>query len=380
MEVKMRNKINKFRGKNSRFMVLLHVSVLMTVFASSGLFAQEEPTKESAAALIEQTLDEAGIEAARAKFFLLKTQKESYAFEEAEFTALGNKLLKADRPREAVAVLEMVVTRFPDSANVYRLLAAAHYAAGNSEQSLKIIDKMRSIRDETTLAAFLKRNEGKLAATAEEVIERHLEATGGREAWMAVKTMVLIFSTQSTGGRQARLVRMFKRPYFFRQGLEGSSRCTATDGESVWVVSDEGWKKIEENSSPYIRRASIDDWFFDYSEKGISYMFIGLEYLNGSPVYHLRRIFWDGYQQDLFFSALTNLLTEIRSDYVEGLPFMRSYLSYWNYREVEGLKVPYIFIRNAGSLGPPHGGVIEEVKINVPLDEALFIPPKAQEK
>lgn len=376
----MRNKIKKFREKNSRSMILLPMSVLMIVFASSGLFAQEEPTKESAAAVIEQILDEAGIDAARAKFFLLKTQKESYAFEEAEFTALGNKLLRAGRPREAVAVLEMVATLFPDSVDVYRLLAAAHYAAGDSEQSLEIIDKMRSIRDEAILAAFLKKEQGKLAATAEEVIDRHIEATGGREAWLAVETMVLIFSTQSTRGHQARLVRMFKRPYFFRQGLEGSSRFTATDGESVWVVSDEGWRKIEENSSPYIRRACIDDWFIDYSEKGISYTFIGLEYLNGSPVYHLRRIFWDGYEQDLFFSALTNLLTEIRSDYVEGLPFMESYLSYWNYREVEGLRIPHIFIRNAGSLGPPHGGVIEEVKINVPLDETLFIPTKAQEK
>jgi hypothetical protein len=29
-----------------------------------------------------------------------------------------------------------------------------------------------------------------------------------------------------------------------------------------------------------------------------------------------------------------------------------------------------------GSLGPPHGGVVEEVKINVPLDDALFISSK----
>jgi hypothetical protein len=27
-------------------------------------------------------------------------------------------------------------------------------------------------------------------------------------------------------------------------------------------------------------------------------------------------------------------------------------------------------------LGPPHGGVVEKVQINVPLDEALFLPPK----
>jgi tetratricopeptide (TPR) repeat protein len=378
MEVKLTNKMNKSSKKHIRFTIGLHLAVLMTVFASLGIFAQEEAAKEkeSAAAVIEQVLNEKGIDAAKAKFFLLKTKKEDYSFIEAEFTALGNKLLQAGNPREAVAVLEMASEIFPDSANVYRLMAVAHYAAGDAEQSLEVIAKMRSIRNEAFLADFLKRNEGKLAATAEEVIEKYIEATGGREAWKAVKTMVLVFSVQSTRGLQTRMVRMYKSPHFFRQGQESGGRFTATDGESVWNVSEKGWRKMGGNSHPYIRMASIDNWFIDYSTKKVSYTFIGLEFLESSPVYHLRRTFWDGYQEDLFFSAYTNLLTEIRSDYIQGQPFMKSYKSLWNYRELEGIKIPYVFIRNVGSLGPPHGGVLEEVKINVPLDDALFMPPK----
>jgi tetratricopeptide (TPR) repeat protein len=376
LEVKLANNINKLRKKQIRLMIVFHLAVLTAVFATFVVFAQEESTKESAAAVIEKVLNEKGIDAAKAKFFLLKTKKEYYSFIEAEFTALGNKFLKADRLREAIAVLEMGARLFPDSANVYRLMAAAHYAAGNSEHSLEIIAEMKSIRDEATLEVFLKENEGKLAATAEEVIERYLEATGGREAWKAVKTMVLVFSVQSTRGQQARLVRMYKRPHFFRQGLESSGRFTTTDGKSVWNVSDKGWRKVEDNLNPFIQMASIDNWFIDYSTKKVSYTFIGLEYLESSPVYHLRRTFWDGYQQELFISALSNLLTEVKSDYVQGQPFMKSYKSLWNYREVEGIKIPYVFIRNVGSLGPPHGGVVEKVQINVPLDEALFMPPK----
>jgi tetratricopeptide (TPR) repeat protein len=359
-------------------MIGLFLAVLMAVFAASGIIAQEEAAgeKESAAAVIEQVLEETGIDGARAKFFLLKTKKEDYSFIEAEFTALGNKLLQAGRPQEAVAVLEMAAEIFPNSANVYGLLAVAHYAAGDAEQSLEVIAKMMSIRNEATLADFLKRNEGKLAATAEEVIERHIEATGGRKAWKAIKTMVLVFSIQSPGGQQPRLVRMYKRPNFYRQGREGGGQFTSTDGELVWNVSDKGWRKMGGNSHPYIRMASIDNWFIDYSTKKVSYTFIGLEFLESSPVYHLRRTFWDGYQEDLFFSALTNLLTEVKSDYSQVMPFMKSYKSLWNYREFERIKIPYIFIRNVGSLGPPHGLVVEEVKINVPLDDALFIPPK----
>jgi hypothetical protein len=363
-------------GKIGRFSIAFYVTFGIFMFASSGLYAQEKPEKESAVTVIERVLDEIGIDGAKAKFFLMKTQKETYTFKEAEFTALGDRLLKAGQSHEAASILEMAVEIFPHSPSIYRLLAVSFYAAGDIENSLKNIIKMRSIRDAAFLADFLKNNQEKQTATAEEVIERHIQAIGGREAWQAIKTMVVVFSIQSSGGEQTRIERMYKRPFFYRQGLEGSSRFRATDGESVWTVADKEWKKNEENPEPYMRMTSMDNWFIDYSAKGISYSFIGLEYFNGSPVYHLRRIFWDGFQQDLFFSAVTNLLTEIKSDYVQDQPFMKSYLSLWNYREVKGIKIPFVFIRNVGSLEPPHGGLIEEVKINVPLDDTLFMPSK----
>lgn len=90
-------------------MIGLHLAVLMAVVAASGIFAQEEAVKEkeSAAAVIEQVLDEKGVDAAKAKFFLLRTKKEDYSFVEADFRALGSKLLQAGRLQDAVAVLEM---------------------------------------------------------------------------------------------------------------------------------------------------------------------------------------------------------------------------------------------------------------------------------
>ena len=46
-----------------------------------------------------------------------------------------------------------------------------------------------------------------------------------------------------------------------------------------------------------------------------------------------------------------------------------------NYREVDRVKLPFVFMRNMGSLEPPQGDVVEEVRINVPLDDSLFLPP-----
>jgi hypothetical protein len=321
-----------------------------------------------------------GMEAAKAKFVLLKAHKDEYSFVEHEFIDLGNRYLQEDRYKQAAAVLEMAIELFPGSINLYRLLATACYKGGNTEQSFAHIKKMRSLRDAAMLEDYIKNNAGKLLSTAEEVIEKHIQATGGLTAWGAVQTMVVELKTHSTKGKSMRLVRMFKRPHLFRQGIKDSNRFSSTDGERVWNVKDDKWQEIQGDIKPYIPLASMDNWLIDYEVKGISYAFIGLEFLNDSPVYHLRRTFKDSRTQELYFSSITHLLTEIRSDYIEPWPFMMSYFSLWDYREVEGIKIPFVTIRNVGPLGPPHGTIIEEVKINVPLDDSLFLPPDITNK
>jgi len=218
----------------------------------------------------------------------------------------------------------------------------------------------------------MDKNRDSLAKTAEEVLARSIEATGGGKAWEAVNTMVVVFSVQSTSGEQRRMVRMYKRPMLYRQGLEGSENFNSTDGTTCWDINGGKWEVIE---NAFLPLASMNQWLMGYEAFGISYRLMGFDYVNGSPVYVLRRTFRDGGIQDLYFSAITNLLTEIRSDYVQNRPFMKSFQSFWNYRDVNGVKIPFVFIRNLGSLEPPHGGVVEEVRVNVPLDDKLFLPP-----
>lgn len=327
---------------------------------------------QSAAELIRESLTKKGIEAAKKEFIRICVDKDRYHFNEKEFLDLALEYVNTDNYNSAAVVLEMTAEVFPESLSVLRLLAHSYYMAGNEEKSQEYQSKVISIRGKGQLKEFLKKNKNSLASTAVEVIERCLEAWGGREAWEAIETMVVVFSLQDSSGHQNRMVRMYKRPYFFRQGLEGSPSFLAFDGMKFWRVRNGEWK---EDTNAHIRLVSMDRWLIGYDRIGISLEFLGFDFINGSPVYHVRRTFRDSFVEDLYFSAVTNLLTEIRSDYIQSWPFMKSFLSLWQYKEVEGIKIPFVFIRNAGSLGPPHGGVIEEVRLNVPLDDALFLPP-----
>ena len=336
--------------------------------------AQNQEQGQSAAELIKQSLEEKGVMTAKEEFIKIFNNKDLYVFEESEFLAVGNEYLKAGKPHMAAAVFAMTVEVFPSSLSALRLLGHSYYLSGDEERSLKAQAKMMAARGKVQLADFLEKNRNSLAKTAEEVIDRCLEATGGREAWKAVKTMVVVFSVQTTAGDQPRMVRMYKRPSFYRYGLEGSPNFTATDGTTLWRVRGGEWKEAS-NFHFHLPFVSMDKWLLDYEAAGISYEFMGFDYFNGSPVYHLRRTFRDRFVEDLYFSARTNLLTEIRSDYVQSMPFMKSFQSLWNYRDVDGVKIPFVFMRNMGPLEPPHGAVVEEVRLNVPLDDALFLPP-----
>jgi hypothetical protein len=359
-----------------RNLAVIFGSVLFfALLAAAGMRprAQERGEKPSAAEVVRKAIEEKGLVTAKEEFARILQERNRYVFEENEFLALGNEYLKAGKPHLAAAVFDVAAEAFPGSVSVLRLLAHSHYLAGDEERSLKVQAKMMSVRGKAELAGFLEKNKNSLAKTAEDVIARSLEATGGRKAWEAIKTMVVVFSIQTTAGEQTRMVRMYKRPSLYRQGLEGSPDFVATDGTTCWSVSGGEWKK--EASNFYLPLVSMDNWLLDYEAAGIRYEFMGFDYFNGSPVYHLRRTFRDGYVEDLFFSALSNLLTEVRSDYVQRQPFMKSFKSLWNYREVSGVKIPFIFMRNMGSLEPPHGGIYEDVRVNVPLDDKLFLPP-----
>ena len=195
-------------------------------------------------------------------------------------------------------------------------------------------------------------------------------ATGGEKAWRQVKTMTVTFSTHDTSGNRGSLVRYYKRPGFYRQGFEGGRSFNATDGKTVWRVSDGEWQEIEDTA--YIRMSSVDDFFIDTAAAGVTYDWVGVEIVNNAPVYHLRRTFRDNYREDLYFSVAAGYLTEKLTPYNIG----PTYFTFWDYRQVGDSLVPHVLIRNMGDMAPPHGLVLKEVRINVPLDDSLFVKPE----
>jgi hypothetical protein len=232
----------------------------------------------------------------------------------------------------------------------------------------------RAAEDNREAAArYEEEHAGALPNTPEEVMARHVEAVGGREAFDTIQTLVLRYSANGSAGVMGELVRYHKKPLWYRQEMTGSGRASVTDGDSFWSVSDGEWVEDPEEVSAYGPFLSMDNHTVDPGAMGLRHELLGVSALDGSPGFEVKRIWPEGKEEILFFSALSGLLTARRTPY----PLMaESWFSYWDYRDLGGVRIPFVHIRSIGDLGPPHGLVLQSVEVNVPLPDSLFVPPE----
>lgn len=102
--------------------------------------------KNSAAVCVYNAIEKDGIKAGQ---HVMQEMDESgdkaYYFKEPEFNTLGYLYLHQGRLKEAVAVFDMNVRKYPDSWNVYDSLGEAYLAAGKHEKARALYEKSLAI-------------------------------------------------------------------------------------------------------------------------------------------------------------------------------------------------------------------------------------------
>ncbi len=211
----------------------------------------------------------------------------------------------------------------------------------------------------------------KLLTTADEVITMHVDAIGGREAIESVRTMMYRGRNIVLLSEERPIERYFSTPDLLRQQRPGGDSYTLSNGEKVYGVSSRGSMEMTQAWVPELKHARIDGNFLDYSERGITYEYLGLHAVYTEPTvfYHLRRDFGDGHVDELYFDVETGLL---RMTYV---PATESFRAYYDFREAGGMLFPHMWMRLFGEQTPPHLFIIDEVRVNEEYDDSFFAVP-----
>lgn len=222
--------------------------------------------------------------------------------------------------------------------------------------------------------------------TADELIARHIEAIGGRDAWMAVKVVSAhgVYEEGETRERH-RLDRM--RP----DKIRITTRYDAATGEFGYAEGYDGsaWEyrarvpiRVTGMPALALRRASaFDPQFLDYAAKGIELELVGRARLLDREVYQLRITGVDGGVSDVYFDvdSLMHVMSRaVAPHHGEGraieIVSIRD-----DFREVDGVAFAHRHVERALPSGAQLSTLRwERIEVNGELPDDWFSPPVSE--
>jgi outer membrane lipoprotein-sorting protein len=229
---------------------------------------------------------------------------------------------------------------------------------------------------------------GLVAQTADELIEKNIQARGGREKLKSVQTIRYSGKMAIGQGMEMPFTEEVARPGQLRRDftLQGMTGTMAYDGKTGWqVMPFMGKKDPEEMSADELKdivdEADIDGPLYDYKTKGNQVEYLGKADVEGSPTHKLKLTQKNGNVTTIYLDADTYLEIKEESKHTVRGQEVEIEESIGNYKKLdEGITFP--FTLEMKPKGQPQGQTLtfDKVEINPKLEAGLFTMPKAAAK
>jgi hypothetical protein len=244
-------------------------------------------------------------------------------------------------------------------------------------------DVRRSILIATLAAsALLLRGTPETPLTADQIVQKHIQALGGAAKLNAIQTLVVTGKASILGQTEAPLSIQVKRPNFLRLEItfQGRKVVQAFDGVTAWTINPMIGADPKQSSEEDTRAAQESSDFIggnlvDYKSKGNAVELVDQEDLDGVAVYKLK---------------ITKKSGSVEYDYLDAKSFLpiktegkRSQLGQEilyeskiaNYKPVEGVLMPFNLTQLVnGRIAMEI--TVEKMDANIPLDASVFKMPE----
>ena len=226
-----------------------------------------------------------------------------------------------------------------------------------------------------------------LAQTADEVIEKHLAAMGGREALGRIRSRVVSGSLTLTTafGPVSGTVEVFSKvPNKNRTLVKIDASALGAgqivndqrfDGMSGYVIDTlNGDREVTGVQLEAMRNSAFPSPWLDYRSRGLTVAIVGKESLAGREAYVLETTPQTGPRGRTWIDAETFLpLKTAATVDVPQLGQIEQVTEFSDYRTVDGLKIPF----SVKTSNPVQTSttVVADVKHNVEVDEGMFGKP-----
>jgi outer membrane lipoprotein-sorting protein len=236
-----------------------------------------------------------------------------------------------------------------------------------------------------TLALFAAGIQLSTAQTADEVINKHFEAMGGKDKIANIKTLKMVCSVEIAPGMKAPITMYFVNNQSMRVEVEvqGMKILSAVDGDSGWSINPMSGKKDAERMNADEIKESKDQMdlsgaLFNYKEKGHSVELLGKEDMEGTEVYKLKILKKSGDIQYDYMDAETYLLLKETTTHKFKDKETSGDVIFSDYRKVDGIMFAYSMENRETGAAQGQALKVESVEINPAIDKSMFKMPAPQ--
>ncbi len=218
--------------------------------------------------------------------------------------------------------------------------------------------------------------------TADEIVSKYIEFTGGAKKWKNIKTMTST-GTYNYGGVEFPFESWSKAPdlYKYTVTFNGKSFEQAYDGKEGWRI--DGFKKetkktiLKDKAATAMANESdveLQSPFIDYKAKGHTISLEEKDSVNGKLCYKIKLVRKNGDEETYYFSIENYSLLKKHS-IAKNTELNNSPLDiyYTDYKKTDGLTLPFKITCKADGQ-TVLDITVKEVKMNASVEDSIFKP------
>jgi hypothetical protein len=226
------------------------------------------------------------------------------------------------------------------------------------------------------------------AQTAEELVNKNIQAKGGLEKMKAIRTVRMTGKMDGPNIPPARVSQENMRPRLVREtfAIQGMTAVQAYDGSTGWQIQPFGGKKDpmlmgDDDMRDILIDADFDGPLVGYEEKGNKVEYLGHDIVDGDDALRLKVTLKNG---DIVYYYLDpDTFLEIRKETQEFIrgSIRENVIDLGSYKQASGVMFPFSVA--SGPKNDPSSWqyvTYEKIEVNVPLEASEFAVPAPLKK
>lgn len=221
------------------------------------------------------------------------------------------------------------------------------------------------------------------AQNLDKIIDKHIKAHGGNEAWENIESMKISGSfTAFSIEEDFFAIKTNDGSYYSDLYLGKHKVQEAFNGKSGWTIDP--WQEIlyprelkKNEINVFYQKAEFFTPFYKYKERGYEVKLMDNQEVDGMEMIVLKLTRNNGMVETWYLDAETYLEYKYKSNWVDFAYSVPAETFFDDFRTVNGVVIPFFIERTFGQRDRILQ--IENIEFNTKIDESIFIMPKSEE-